>query len=288
MGIQRKKAVAFQAYHTEGPILVLPNAWDIASARILVAAGARAIGTTSMGIAASMGLPDEECITLEDMLGVVERIASSVDVPVTADMETGYGKTPADVARSIERVAEAGAVGVNLEDGTGNPEKPLFEPGHLADRVRAAREAMNRLDLPLVINARTDVFLAKVGEAQERIDECLRRCEVYREAGADCFFIPGGMQPEWIQELTQGCELPINVVANPAISRPVVPAVSELERLGVRRVSTGSGLMRASLAYTQRASRELLDMGTYDVMRSELDRDDAPDSYRIAIDRWPN
>ena len=283
MNEQAAKAAAFLDLHHADAILVLPNAWDVASARIFEAAGASAIGTTSMGVSASLGLPDVQTISLERMVRTVERIAQSVGVPVNADMEAGYGFTTSAVVASIMRAVEAGAVGINLEDGTGHRDAQLQEPAVLAERIAAIREATDALGVHVVINARTDVFLAEVGPPGERTSEAVERCNAYREAGADCAFVPGGLDRETIRVLVEEVDAPLNVVANPAISVPVVPSVPELQELGVRRVSVGSGLMRAALAYTRRAAAELLEKGTYDVMRDELERPAAAAAYEAAI-----
>lgn len=269
--------------HHSVAILVLPNAWDAASARILEAAGARAIGTTSMGISASLGFPDVQQISLEQMLESVARIAAAVDIPVTADMESGYGTTPDEAARSIVRAVECGVVGVNIEDGTGNERQPLLEPRILAERINAIRAATDALGMHLTINARTDVFLAAAGSPEERLSEAVTRGNMYRAAGADCVFVPGGLEREVIQTLVREIDAPINVVANPAISIPVVPSVPELQDLGVKRVSVGSGLMRAALAFIDRAAREVLGRGTYEVLQHELGRPDAQRCYETAI-----
>src|SRR5262249_43031799 len=158
------KAEAFRKLHDGTKILVLPNAWDVASARLFEAAGFSAIATTSAGVAWALGYPDGEVIPLAAMLDVVRRIAERVDPPMTADMVAGFGPRPDDVAATVHGVIAAGAVGLNLEDSTGDPNQPLLEVAHHADRIRAARAAATAANVPVVVNARTDVFLAAVGE----------------------------------------------------------------------------------------------------------------------------
>ena len=263
--------------------MVLPNAWDVASAKIFAGQGAQAVGTTSMGIAASAGFADVERIPLTRMLATVREIVAALDVPVSADLERGYGATPAEVAESVRRVIACGAVGINLEDGSGDPQDPVVPAEELAAKIRAARGAAEELGLPLVINGRTDVFLEKAGSPQVRLRSALERAKLYREAGADSIFVPGGLDRATIRALVQGIDAPLNVVANPAISVPVVPSIAELQELGVARVSVGSGPMRAVLSLTQRIAAELLQGGGYDAMRSELEGPGAAEAYATAI-----
>jgi 2-methylisocitrate lyase-like PEP mutase family enzyme len=278
------KAQKFLELHDAAGILILLNAWDAASARVFAAAGAKAIGTTSMGISASQGLPDVEHIPLERMLESVSRIANAVDVPVNADMESGYGNTIEAVVASITRAAACGIAGINIEDGTPSETSPLVDAGQFADRITAIRVGMTTMGVPLVINARTDVYLRAVGDPEERLRKTITRANTYVEAGADCVFVPGGLSRETIAELVREIDAPLNVVANPAISSPVVPSVSELADIGVARVSVGSGLMRTALAVTKRAAEEVLS-GSYQTMIDELGAPGAAESYETAIGR---
>ena len=257
---QAEKAARFRRLH-EGPILILPNAWDVASARIFETAGFQAIGTTSAGIAAAHGYPDGERISREEMLDAVRRIASGVDLPVSADIEAGYGATPEEVAETVRGVIAAGAVGINLEDATYQPASPLREIPRQVERIRAAREAAERSDFPLFINARTDVYWLGVGEPSSRLDHALRRLQAYRAAGADCLFVPGVRNPEEIAALAREIDGPLNVIAGAG-----VPAIPELARLGVARLSVGSGPIRATLTYLQQIADELLGPGTYSAL----------------------
>lgn len=266
-------------------LLVLPNAWDVASARILAAAGARAIGTTSMGISASLGFPDVECLPLGVMLDCVGRIAHAVDVPVTADMEAGYGATTAEVVRSVGRAVDCGVVGINIEDGTGDPAAPVRDPSVLVDRIRAIREATAASGLHLVINARTDVFLSESRSPDATLRDGVARLRQYRAAGADCVFAPGRLDPETIRHLVAEVDAPLNVLANPALTGVGTPSIPRLRELGVARVSVGSGLMRSSLAFVARAAEELLGPGTYSAMESEVERPGSAESYQAAIGR---
>lgn len=256
--LQRSRAEAFHALHRAPPILVLPNAWDAASARIFEAAGFPALATTSAGVAAAVGFPDGERTPRDEMVQAVARIARSVSVPVTADMEGGYGRRPEDVAETVGAVLEAGAVGVNLEDGRDDPSRPLREVDEIVERLHAAREAAERAGVPVVINARTDVLLRGVGEEGGRLDHAIRRAAAYRRAGADCLFVPGARDAGVIGVLAREIDGPLNVLAIAG-----VPPVRELEALGVARVSMGSGPMRAALTVALRIAEELRRDGTY-------------------------
>jgi 2-methylisocitrate lyase-like PEP mutase family enzyme len=258
-------AERFRGLHQGPQILVLPNAWDAASARLYEEAGFLAIGTTSAGIAFSMGMPDGERVAFEEMITVIGRIVSAVRIPVTADIEAGYGRTPEATAASCLAVLKAGAVGVNLEDASTDGARPLVDPVLHCDKVRAAREAAAGEKVPLVINARTDVFLRAVGEPETRLGETLARANAYREAGADCLFVPGVSDPETIAQLTRGIGGPVNILAGPG-----APAVADLARLGVRRVSLGSGPMRASLGFLRRMAAEVQSSGTWQLMEQAI------------------
>jgi len=255
---QGEQADAFRAMHQAPPILLLPNAWDAVSARLFVKAGARAIATTSAGIAATLGYPDGEKVPRDAMLEVVARIARVVDVPVTADIEAGYAESPDDLAKTIRAVIDAGAIGFNLEDATGDSSRPLYEVEEQLARIRAARLAGERAGVRVVINARTDVYLAKVGEPAGRFAETVRRVNAYREAGADCLFVPGVTDLATLTELVRKISDPLNVLAGPGM-----PSTGELERIGVARLSVGSAIMRATLATARDAANELIQTGTY-------------------------
>ena len=255
---QQEKAAAFRGLHDGSRILILPNAWDVASARIFEAAGFRAIGTTSCGVAWALGYPDGERMSREEMLGVVRRIASRVTLPVTADMEAGFARTPEGVAETARGVIAAGAVGINLEDGTHDPERPLTDVSLQVEMIRAARQAASSAGVPLVINARTDAVWSGSGEADARLDVAVRRANAYRAAGADCLFVFGVRDPQAIARLVREIDGPLNVIAGPG-----VPAIPALAQLGVARVSVGGGPMRATLTLLRRIADELRGPGAY-------------------------
>ncbi|SEO48418.1 isocitrate lyase/PEP mutase family protein [Amycolatopsis saalfeldensis] len=261
----RDKAKAFRAAH-EGSVLVLPNAWDAGSAAVIERAGAPAIATTSGGVSWALGQGDGQRLSRAEMVAAVRRIAAAVTVPVSADIEGGYGAAPADVAATVSAVVEAGAAGVNLEDsiaGTLN----LFAPSDQAERLRAAREAAAAAGLPeLVINARTDVYLFGVGAPEGRLDDVLARAAAYAEAGADCLFVPGLVDLEVLRGLTAAAPIPVAAMAGPG-----APSVSELADVGVRRVTVGTAIAQAAYTLAERAAAEMLTKGTYAELGQSLD-----------------
>jgi 2-methylisocitrate lyase-like PEP mutase family enzyme len=252
------KADAFRRMHRGPSTLVLPNAWDAVTARLFVKAGARAIATTSAGIAATLGYADGQKVPPQLMMEAVARIARVVDVPVTADIESGYADSPKQLRESIRAVINAGAVGVNLEDATGDSSQPLFAVNQQIERIRAARDAADNTGVHVVINARTDVYLAKVGEPASRFAETVHRLNAYREAGADCLFVPGVTDMPTLTQLVHSVTGPLNVLAGPG-----TPPVADLQRIGIARLSIGSAIMRATLALARDAADELLQKGTY-------------------------
>jgi len=254
---QRERVEILRRLHQGPRILVLPNVWDVVTARIVEAAGFSALATTSAGVAFALGYPDGERISRAEMVAAVRRIAARVRVPVTADMEAGYGRTPQAAAETAREVIAAGAVGMNLEDAPADG-GGLFDVALQAERVRAARESAEAAGVPLVINARTDVFLASIGAPETRLSHAVRRLNAYRAAGADCLFAPGVTDRATIATLVREVGGPLNVLAGPGC-----PPVPELEALGVRRLSLGSGVMRATLGLVRRIAGELQGPGTF-------------------------
>ncbi len=239
-------------------MLVLPNAWDVASARIFEDAGFPAIATTSAGIAFSLGYPDGQRISREEMIARIGRIVRAVKVPVTADIEWGYGSSAEDVARTTREVIEAGAVGMNLEDATGRADQPLLTLERAVEKIKAARDTAAQLRVPIVLNARTDIYLLPGGNPDADFQEAVRRLVAFRDAGADCVFAPGLKDAETIGRLVKSVQCPLNILAVPG-----TPSIAELEKLGVARVSVGSGFMRATLGLLRRAAEELKSAGTF-------------------------
>jgi 2-methylisocitrate lyase-like PEP mutase family enzyme len=262
---QKSKANSFRAMHRGGKILLLPNCWDVISARLFAEAGFGAIATTSAGVAFSLGYADGEKISRAEMLARVGRIAKAVRVPVTADVEAGYGPRPEDAAQTAREVIEAGAVGMNFEDATKDPAHPLTDLALQLERIRAVREAALKTGVLLVLNARTDVYLAQVGVPESRYDAALRRLVAFRDAGADCVFLPGVVDAETIGRMVQDVKCPLNILAGPG-----APTVPELEKLGVARVSLGSAPMRATLGLVRRMAAELKTTGTYTMLEGGI------------------
>jgi 2-methylisocitrate lyase-like PEP mutase family enzyme len=258
---QKLQAMSFREMHRGPKPLLLPNVWDVASARIIEEAGFAAIATTSAGIAFSLGYPDGQKISREEMVARVGRISRAVKVPVTADVEAGYGNRPEDAAQTATEVIHAGAVGLNLEDGTGDPQNPLADLALQLEKIRAVREAALNAGILLVLNARSDVYLDEVGPPQLRYFETINRARAYRDAGADCVFVPGLRDPQTISQLVKDVQCPVNILAG--LGSPSVP---ELEKLGVARVSLGSGPMRATLGLLRRIAQELKTSGTYSAL----------------------
>ena len=252
---QQVKAAAFRGLHTGKEILLLPNAWDVASARVIEESGSKAIATTSAGIAFSLGYPDGQKIPRDEMISVIARIVKAVKIPVTADVEAGYGNTAEDAARTARAVLDAGAVGMNLEDAAG---AALVDLPLQLEKIRAVREMASRLRIMLVLNARTDAYLLHIGDPGKRYDETLRRLSAFREAGADCVFAPGLKDASTIGRLVADLKCPLNILSGPGS-----PSLPELSKLGVARVSLGSSTMRATLGYLRRIAEELKTAGTY-------------------------
>ena len=262
MASQTEKGAKFARSHVEPGIVVLPNAWDVGSAVMMVEAGFPAIATTSAGIAFALGLPDGQRVSGERMLECVAQIVASVPVPVTADLEAGYGSSPDDVAATVRGAIEAGAVGCNIEDATGRSDQTLFDFELACDRIRAGAEAARSKGVPFVLNARTDPYLVRFGSAEVNFVESVRRANAFREAGADCLFVPGPMDADTVGRLVSEIDGPLNVLGARGGSASAL-SVADLERLGVRRVSIGGSLSVAALTFAQSALRELREHGTF-------------------------
>jgi 2-methylisocitrate lyase-like PEP mutase family enzyme len=257
MSIQNEKAELLRRLHHGPEILVLPNAWDCASARIFEEAGFPAIATSSAGVAYSLGYPDEERISQDEMLAVVKRIAACVRVPVTADLESGYH----DVAQTTAGLIDSGAVGLNLEDMEHGESKALAETGRQIEKISTVRRTAEGMGVKVVINARTDVYLAQIGDPATRFERARQRLRAYIDAGADCAFLPGLTDEPTIRRIVETLKCPVNILASAN-----APSVARLEDLGVARVSVGSGIMRATMGLTRRIAEELKREGTYSRM----------------------
>ena len=258
---QGRKAEELRKLHGGPRVLVLPNAWDVASARVLEELGYPAIATTSAGVAFALGYADGQRITRDQMLEVVSRITRAVRVPVTADMEAGYGTTPADMAETAKAIVAAGAVGLNLEDVTGDAESSQVDMALQVEKIRAIRETSASLGVSLVINARTDVYLMPIGPEATRFERTVERLRVYRAAGADCVFAPGVKERALIEILVKAIGAPLNILVTPGC-----PSIPELQKIGVARASIGSGVMRSTLGLVRRIGKELQATGTYSTL----------------------
>ena len=254
-----EKAEQFRKMHAGPRILALPNAWDAVSARILEEAGHPAIATSSAAVAFSQGYPDGQRISRNEMLEVVARIAHAVRVPVTADMESGYGTMVKDMAETAKAVVAAGAIGMNLEDVTGDDESSHVEISLQKEKISTIREVSSSLGVPLVLNARTDIYLMPIGEESTRFERTVERLRAYRQAGADCVFAPGVSDRDTIAKLVKAVAAPLNILASTDC-----PSLAELEKIGVARVSAGSSVIRATLGLIRRIAKDWMDRGTYD------------------------
>jgi 2-methylisocitrate lyase-like PEP mutase family enzyme len=266
MGIaeQAAKAEAFRALHRGPPLLLMANAWDAITARLFEAEGFAAVATTSGGVSWAVGHADGEAAPWDEIVGQTARIARAVAVPVTADIEAGFGATPEAVARSITDIIGAGAVGVNLEDGMPGPAQIRPVEAAVA-RLRAAREAARQAGVPIVINARTDLYLKQIGDAASRFDAAVERGRAYLAAGADCFYPIGLRDPETIGRLVQTLKAPVNINV-----RTGYPSVAELEALGVARVTTATQLTLVALAAVREVARAIKGSGRFDAINPAM------------------
>lgn len=266
---QPQKAALLRQLHHGPSILRVANAWDASSARIVERAGFPVVATSSAGVAFSLGYPDGEGVPLEEMLAAVARITGAVSVPVTADLMAGY----LDIESTIGGLVAAGGVGLNLEDFQNGG---LVEVPAQMEKIRAIRRTGDRLGVPVVVNARSDIFLEQVGDPMTRFDRTVERLRAYKEAGADCLFIPGVRDEETIRSLVQALQFPINILAGPG-----TPPIARLEELGVARVSLGSGPMRATLGLMRAIAEEVRDSGTYTrMLEGTIPYRDANDLFR--------
>lgn len=258
---QVERAERFDRLHRTGKLLVLPNAWDAAAAKVFVAEGFPAIATTSAGVAMSLGYWDGEKAPFDEIVAATQRIARAVSVPVSADIESGFGATPKDVAYSVARIIEAGAVGVNIEDSRKGERAGLYAPAEQAERLSAAREAAEKVGVNLYINARTDVLARAEQEDASLIHDAITRAERYMEAGASGVFVVGELSKSVIRQLAEAIDAPLNVLAG-----QVTLPFAELEELGVARVTFGSGPMRAAMGLAVKMAREWKEAGTFATM----------------------
>ena len=262
MRSQKEKAEAFREMHHGSHILILPNCWDVPSARVFEGAGFPAVATSSAGVMVSLGYPDGEVIPRDEYLAAVARVARVLGVPLSVDMVAGFGKTPGEIGKTAGRVIELGGVGVNIEDFV-HEKKVLFPLESQIEKLKAIREAGRSKGVPVVVNARTDALRYAQGDERARLEEAIRRASAFRDAGADCVYPMGLTDPSSISRFVEALDYPVNVMA-----RPGLPDVKELEELGVARLSLGPAPSYAAMGLMKRIARELLENGTY---RSLLD-----------------
>jgi 2-methylisocitrate lyase-like PEP mutase family enzyme len=262
--VQKERAEQFHRFHHEAPLLVLPNVWDAASARIVAQAGFCAIATTSSGVAASLGYSDGQHISRDMLIEAIARITRVVECPVTADIEAGYGNSIEEVLQTVKAVITTGVVGINIEDSLKQQEKALVDVSYQVELIKALRGLATSMDVPFVINARVDVFLLAIGESENRFEHAVQRANAYLQAGADCIYPIGILDGNMIANLVKAINGPINILGGPP-----APTLPELAQLGVARVSLAGGLMRSVLGHLRRIADALLEHGTYARMNSE-------------------
>jgi 2-methylisocitrate lyase-like PEP mutase family enzyme len=249
------KREAFRKLHESGCFLI-PNPWDIGSARYLQHLGFKAIATTSAGFAFSRGLPDN-AVPRDVVLAHIREVVEAVDVPVNADFENGFAHAPEDVAENVKLAVETGLAGLSIEDSTGDRTKPLYELDHAVARIQAARAAIDKSGADVILVGRAECFLV----GQSEIEEVTRRLKAYADAGADCLYAPGIRAREHISAVVETvAPKPVNLL----IGGPIGLTMSDAAALGVRRVSVGGALARAAWGGFIRAAKELAEKGTFD------------------------
>ena len=266
---QKHLADSFRAMH-RGRLLLLANAWDPMSARQFEAAGFGASATTSGGLAWDLGYADGEKAPWAEVVAATGRIVRAVRVPVTADIEAGYGDTPEQVGKSIAEIIGTGAVGFNLEDGTPRAGMPVRPIEDAVARIRAARAASTSAGVPMVINARIDLYLKNVGDPASRFDETVKRAKAYLAAGADCIYPFGFIDMDTVARLVKAIDAPVNIVA-----RAGTPPAAELAKIGVARVSIASGATLAVMSMIKKIGEELRATGKFDGLEHSMNRPEA-------------
>ncbi|GHO46173.1 isocitrate lyase/PEP mutase family protein [Ktedonospora formicarum] len=261
---QKERAELLRRFHYDSSMLVLPNVWDAASARIVEQAGGRAVATSSSGVAAALGYNDGQKISREMLIETIERITRVVACPVTADIEAGYGRSLEEVLDTVRAVIAAGAVGINIEDSSQWEQGTLVDVAYQTKLLQSLRTLGNELDMPLVINARIDVFLKRIGEPEERLEHAVRRANAYLQAGADCVYPIGWLDLDTISKLVKAIEGPVNILAGfPDL------ALADLERTSVARVSFGGFLTSSTLGHMRAVAREIFELGTLTKMHAD-------------------
>ena len=257
MRSQKDRAQDFRELHHGKKILILPNAWDVPSARVFENEGFPAVATSSAGLMISLGYPDGEVMGRDEFVSAVERIARVLSVPLSVDIVAGFGKTTNEVVATVKAILKAGGIGINIEDFA-HATKKLFPVEKQVENVKAIRRLGETSDIPLIVNARTDALRFGTGDDEAKFEETVRRAVAYRDAGADCVYPMGLTEPVSIKRFVKELDFPINVMV-----RKGLPPISELERLGVARVSFGPSASYEAMGLLKRASKEVLEEGTY-------------------------
>ncbi len=252
---QSEKGTLFRALHQRDSAFIIPNPWDVGTARLLEGLGFEALATTSAGYAFSAGQRDNT-IGRDKMMAHLEEIADASGLPVSGDLENGFGDDPEAVAETIRRSAAAGLVGGSIEDSTSRPDEPQYDRQLAAERVQAAAEAARSLPFPFTLTGRAENFLV----GQPDLDDTIQRLQSYQEAGADVLFAPGLRSKEDITAVVRSVDRPVNVVMG---LQGVQLSLGELSEIGVKRISVGSALSRAALGAFLRAAREMRELGTF-------------------------
>jgi 2-methylisocitrate lyase-like PEP mutase family enzyme len=255
--IIRARAERFRDLHAAPEILVVPNPWDLGTARLLANAGFRALATTSAGLAFSLGRRDGDgAVTADETFDHVQRIVEATELPVSADLENGFGDSPEAVAATIRRALEIGLAGASIEDATYRADAPLFERSLAVERIRAAAEVVRSAGRPFILTARAENFI----RGRPDLDDALVRLRAYEEAGADVLYAPGLPDERSIRRVCEAIKKPVNYVAGVGSARFTL---AQLSAWGVRRVTLGTSIVRCALGATLRAAREILDRGTF-------------------------
>ncbi len=252
MRTQEEKGIVFRALHERDTAFIIPNPWDIGTARLLAHSGFEALATTSAGYAFSIGRRDNT-VGREKMIAHIRDIVSATGLPVSADLENGFGDDPETAAETIRLGAEAGLVGGSIEDSTTTRDDPIYELEHAAERVRAAAEVVRSLGFPFMLTARAENYLF----GRRDLDNTIKRLQAYQEAGANVLYAPGLSEKNEISAVVSSLDRPVNVLAVTGLT------LAEMSELGVKRISVGSGLTRAALGAFLRAAREMKEQGTF-------------------------
>jgi 2-methylisocitrate lyase-like PEP mutase family enzyme len=270
---QTEMVSSFRARHRAPPVLLLPNAWDALSARLFVDAGFDALATTSGGVAWALGYPDGEQAPWAEVVAVTARIVRCAQVPVTADIEGGYGATPAEVGAHVAEIIQTGVVGINLEDGLHGPIRSVEDA---AARLRAAREAARKEGVPIVLNARCDIYQLQHGEASTRFAATVERCKAYLAAGADCVYPFGLRDPSTIAAFVKAMGAPVNITG-----RPGMPDAAAFERMGVARITIASAPTLVTMCAIQKLAVELRATGGFEMLTANLRHPDAQKLFQL-------